>query len=134
MAGRPRKPSALRDLEGNRSRTAIPKDMPLPGVPLCPKSLQGKAIEHFQFVAAELSAIGVTKRLDTEALTLLADLWRQYWACSDEGDVKGMCAVAARWMALAGRFGLTPADRAKIMSGATEQVDEVEDRYFRVTG
>jgi phage terminase small subunit len=96
--------------------------------------LTGKALEHFNFVSAELSAIGVTKRLDTEALTLMADLWDHYWKLSAVGDVKGMCAIAARWLALAGRFGLTPADRAKIMSGAVDKPDEQEDRYFRVTG
>jgi phage terminase small subunit len=108
--------------------------MPLPGIPEAPNVLTGKALEHFNFVSAELSAIGVTKRLDTEALTLMADLWDHYWKLSAVGDVKGMCAIAARWLALAGRFGLTPADRAKIMSGAVDKPDEQEDRYFRVTG
>jgi phage terminase small subunit len=132
--GRPRKPSAIRDLEGNRSRTAIPPDMPLSGFPECPERLQGSAREHFNFVSAELSAIGVTKRIDTDALAILADLWRHYWQCSSEGDVDGLCKVVAKWSALAGKFGLTPADRAKIMSGHEEKTDEIEDRYFKVTG
>jgi phage terminase small subunit len=132
--GRPRKPSAIRDLEGNRSRTAIPPDMPLSGFPECPDYLQGKAREHFNFVSAELTAIGVTKRLDSEALAMVADLWRHYWQCSDDGDVDGLCKLAAKWSALAGKFGLTPADRAKIMSTQAEKTDEIEDRYFKVTG
>lgn len=132
--GRPRKPSAIRELEGNRSRTAIPPDLPLQGVPECPPQLQGRAKTHFNFVAAELSSIGVTKRLDTEALAVLADLWRHYWQCSDEGDVDGLCKVVAKWSALAGKFGLTPADRAKLMAAPAEKADETEERYFKVTG
>lgn len=134
MAGRPRKPNALRHLEGNRSRTDIPPDMPLSGFPEAPERLSPEAKRHFDFIAAELTAIGVTKRLDTEALSILADLWRHYWQCSDEGDVKGMVALAGKWSMLAGRFGLTPADRAKIMAAPQEKADETEDRYFKVTG
>lgn len=132
--GRPRKPSAIRHLEGNRSRTDIPPDLPLPGVPECPDRLEGTAREHFNFIAAELSAIGVAKRLDTDALAILSDLWRTYWECSAAKDVDGQCKVVAKWAALAGKFGLTPADRAKIMAAPVEKKDVTEDRYFKVTG
>lgn len=132
--GRPRKPSALRELEGNRSRTAIPPDLPLPGIPECPDRLGGEAREHFNFVAAELTAIGVTKRLDTPGLSVLASLWAMYWECEQNKDIDGACKVVAKWSALAGKFGLTPADRAKLMVGHEEKPDETEERYFKVTG
>lgn len=132
--GRPRKPSAIRDLEGNRSRRDIPPDMPLNGVPECPDSLTGRAREHFNFVTAELASIGVVKRLDVEALAVESDLYATYWECSAARDIDGMCKIVAKWSALAGKFGLTPADRAKIMAGNQEKPDEIEDRYFKVTG
>ena len=134
MAGRPRKPNALRHLEGNRSRTEIPPDMPLSGFPEAPERLSPEAKRHFDFISAELSAIGVTKRLDTEALAILGDLYAHYWRCSAEGDVKGMVAIVGKWAMLAGKFGLTPADRAKIMATPTEKADATEEMYFKVTG
>lgn len=108
--------------------------MPLNGFPECPDRLQGEARKHFNFVSSELSAIGVTKRLDSEALAILADLWATYWECSEARDIDGMCKVVAKWSQLAGRFGLTPADRAKIMAGDGNKTDETDDRFFKVTG
>ena len=132
--GRPRKPSAIRHLEGNRSHTDIPPDLPLSGFPECPDNLSDKARDHFNFVAAELGAIGVVKRIDGEALAVLADLWRLYWLCSENGDIDGACKVVAKWSTLAGKFGLTPADRAKIMATPVSKPDEDEAIYFGVTG
>lgn len=132
--GRPRKPSAIRDLEGNRSRTAIPPDMPLTGLPECPDKLAGEAREHFTFVAAELSAIGVTKRLDSAALAVLASLWGAYWEAVADKDIDGMTKLVAKWSTLAGRFGLTPADRAKLVTNPQGKPDETEERFFQVIG
>ncbi len=134
MGGRPRKPSGLRAIEGNRSRTDIPPDMPLAGFPEAPEHLGDRARQHFNFVSAELSAIGVTKRLDSEALSILADLWDKYWALSSCGEIGEAMKVVGKWMSLAGRFGLTPADRAKIMSTPVEKPDEDEARFFKITG
>ena len=134
MGGRPRKPSGLRAIEGNRSRTDIPPDMPLPGFPVAPDYLGERARQHFSFVAAELSAIGVTKRLDTEALSILGDLWEKYWLLSSTGEIGEAMKVVGKWMSLAGRFGLTPADRAKIMATPVEKPDADEERFFKVTG
>jgi P27 family predicted phage terminase small subunit len=142
LAGRPRKPSNIRHIEGNRSRTDIPPDMPLNGVPECPSVLTGESRRHFNFVAAELSAIGVTKRLDTEALSLLAWTWGQFWerAALAELDLENKDAAKLaldyqkQWFNACSRFGLTPADRAKIMATPAEKPDEDEERFFRVTG
>jgi phage terminase small subunit len=134
--GRPRKPSALRELEGNRSRRDIPPDLPLPGIPECPDRLTGKAREHFNFVAAELMAIGVTKRLDTEGLAVMGALWSLMWDCFEAKDIDGATKLVAKWSALAGKYGMMPSDRAKLMAaiGTPEKPDETEERYFKVTG
>ena len=132
MAGRPRKPSRIRELEGNRQRTEIPADLPLAGFPEAPEHLSARGREHFNFVSAELSAIGVTKRLDTEALSIMADLWDQYWHWSEQRDVSKMTRIISRWMVLAGRFGLTPADRAKLMAPQTVRADPVRDKFLKI--
>ena len=131
--GRPRKPQAVRELEGNRSKRDIPADLPLHGIPECPDHLTGRAREHFNFVAAELTPMGVTKRLDTEGLAVLASLWELYWACVDAKDVDGACKVVARWGALGGKYSLFPSDRAKLLVGQPKP-DETEERFFKVTG
>lgn len=128
--GRPRKPSAVRHLEGNRSRTDIPPDLPLSGVPQCPRHLKGRAKEHFDFVAGELTSIGVTKHLDTEGLAMLASLWGKYWDACDADDWKAMVALSGKWQTLAGKYGLTPADRAKIMATPATATDPTELKFF----
>ena len=134
MAGRPRKPSALRTLEGNRSRTAIPPELPLTGVPECPQHLTGDAREHFESVSKELIGTGIVKWLDTSALAAMAQTWGMLMDAYRNGRVSDACKLSARWLSFAGRFGLTPADRAKIMATPPSKPDEDEERFFRVTG
>jgi phage terminase small subunit len=141
---RPHKPSELRALEGNRSRRAIPPDMPLAGVPECPDVLTGEARRHFNFLAAELSAIGVTKRLDTEGLSLLAWTWGQFWElatlveldCGNVAASKLALDFQKAWWAAASKMGIPVVDRARIMAMVKpeEKVDEDEERFFKVTG
>lgn len=137
---RPHKPSALRDLEGNRSRRDIPPDMPLQGVPECPDVLTGEARRHFNFIAAEYGGIGVLKRLDGEGLALLAWTWGQFWetaVLAELGEPKAMqlaLAIQKAWWAAASKLGIPPTDRARLMAAPTEKPDEQEERFFKVTG
>jgi phage terminase small subunit len=134
MRGRPRKPSKIRELDGNRSRRPIPPDLPLSGLPECPDRLSAEGQRHFRFVAAELGAIGVVKRIDSEGLTLLAQLWEACQLAHAANDVDALVKASGKWMTLAGRYGLTPSDRAKIMADVPAKADETEDRFFKVTG
>jgi phage terminase small subunit len=76
----------------------------------------------------------MTKAIDTDSLAMLSDLWRLYWEASDDGKVNAACKLSAKWLALAGRYGLTPADRAKLTAAPTEQRDPTELKFFSGTG
>jgi phage terminase small subunit len=90
--------------------------------------LSDEAKNHFRFVAGELGACGVVKRIDGAALSVLADLWASYW---QDRDLKAL----EKWMRLAGKFGLTPVDRAHLMAGVEPaKPDADEERYFTVAG
>ncbi len=67
---------------------------------------------------------------------MLASLWEMFWECAANKDIDGAAKVVAKWSALAGKYGLMPSDRAKLMAaiGTPEKPDEIEERYFKVTG
>jgi hypothetical protein len=131
--GRPRKPSAIKQLEGNRSRREIPADVPLHGFP--EKSCAGRtADEHFAFLAAEFGGAGVLKRADSPALWKLAQLWEAYCVAMDCSEFDTAIKLAAAWDRGASRLGLSPVDRSKFMAPAKEKVDPTEERFFKVTG
>lgn len=131
--GRPRKPSAIKALEGNRGRREIPAEPPLHGTPdlAC---AEHTAESHFKFLAAEFGGAGVLKRADSPALRKLADLWEKYWLASQEGDVDAMCKLAGAWDRAAGKLGLQVVDRSKLLASDKPQPDEDEERFFKVTG
>lgn len=131
--GRPRKPSALRVLEGNRSRTDIPYEVELSGVPELPQD-RDSAAEHFTFLAREFGGCGVLKRADTPALLMLADLWELYWKLRDDGDNDMAMKVKARWDAAASKLGIQVIDRSKLISGQKQQADPVRSKFLKVTG
>ena len=134
MRGRPRKPSKIKELEGNRSRRAIVPDLPLPGLPEFPTDLNADGEAHWRLLAGELGGIGVVKRVDGPGLHQLALLWQSMMAAYRAGEWKEWRDNLAKWMTLGGQFGLTPAARAKLVTSAPEAKDETEERYFKVTG
>lgn len=132
--GRPRKPSALRELEGNRSRTDIPAELPLHGTPDLPEMLDSVAAEHFTFMAAEFGGAGVLKRADGPALAMLAALWSDFWSARDGGDLDLALKIKARWDSAASKLGIQVIDRSRLMMAKAEKSDEIEDQFFKVTG
>lgn len=70
--GRPRKPSALRVLQGNPGKRPIPGDVNLPpSVPTRPEWLTGRAKKVWTRVTKALRAIGVLHELDREKLAFM---------------------------------------------------------------
>lgn len=134
MAGRPKKPGATKALEGNRSRRKIPKALPLQGLPEKPEGLSDVGERFWKLVSGELGAIGVAKRIDGPGLTLCAQAWEFTQVCFANGDIDGFSKAVTKWLALAGRYGLTAADRERLTIAATDNVDEDEERFFGVTG
>jgi P27 family predicted phage terminase small subunit len=142
--GRPPKPSALKELEGNRGRRELTPDLPLAGTPDCPEMLDAVGAEHFERIKTELVAVGVVKRLDGEAMAMLCEAWSDFWMASEamrtadnveESKEARMLKYTAfkAWVVLAARFGLTPADRQKIIAGSGQKkTDEVEERFLKI--
>ena len=131
---RPRKPAAIRALEGNRSRTEIPKELPLHGLPTPTCALDRVAQEHFDFYVKEFGGCGVLKAADSAALTKLADLWSRYWSASEAGEIGELLKLSAAWDRLASKLGLMPVDRSRLLVAQPEKADETEERFFKVTG
>src|SRR5262245_23230460 len=134
MAGRPRKPSAIRHLEGARGHSnPIPPELPLNGTPELPDSLDSVAAEHFMFLAAEFGGAGVLKRADTKALQKLSALWSDYWQARDAGDIELSLKISAAWDRGASKLGLSPIDRSRLLIAKHETADPIEERFFKVT-
>src|SRR5688572_16691745 len=133
MRGRPPKPKAQKDLEGDKGKGRRPSadGPPLHGFPEPLAEKDQLAGEHFRFLAAEFGGAGVLKRADSPALAKLADLWQRYWQAADDETA---CKLAAAWDRAAARLCISVADRQKLMLATPEQKDEIEETYFKVTG
>jgi len=131
---RPRKPAALKALEGNRGRRDIAPEIELHGTPELPEWLASAAAEHFTFLAAEFGGCGVLKRADGPALSMLADLWALYWECRAGGDNDTAMKVKARWDSAASKLGIQVIDRSKLMTAHAKEVDPIRSKFLKVTG
>jgi phage terminase small subunit len=136
MAGRPRKSSALRTLEGGRSHSSeIPPEIPLDSsAPVLPPELDAVAAEHFTFMVQEFHPVGIIKKCDGPALAKLAVIWSQFWQAQEAGDINATCKLSQRWDAAASKLGITPVDRVKLAVGGQVKTDTIEETYFKVTG
>jgi len=132
---RPKKPAAIKQIEGNRSRRPIPKEWAAEGAPPCPKNLPPRAEAHFMEVCESLAPIGVVRQTDGRSLETMARLWDAMIRAFETGQDDIACKLVAKWSILAGKFGMTPSDRQKIIVDATNKPDEDEERFFgRVVG
>jgi P27 family predicted phage terminase small subunit len=138
--GRPRKPTALKELEGNPGKKALPKNEPRPdpGMPEMPKGLSRDAKEEWRRVGPTLNRLGLFSHIDrtnfTEYCELVSDVkalrkiikkeGRVYWV---GGFIKRNPAVSElnRCLGLLRQylieFGMTPASRARV---AAQMVDD----------
>lgn len=132
--GRPRKPKALKDLEGNRGKRDSQPEITLDGVPDMAHGLDQSAQSHFEFIAAEFGGAGVLKRADGPALAMLADLWAAYWEASQERDRVSMCSLKQRWDSAASKLGIQVIDRSRLITAGRERPDEDEQRFLKITG
>ncbi len=80
MAGRKRKPTHMRLLEGNAGHRPINPNEPAPerGVPTCPSHLSKRAKQTFRKLGKQLDAIGVITKADGLALELLVSAYDEY--------------------------------------------------------
>ena len=122
MTGRP-KPTALKILNGSAARNPgrlnpdEPKPEPLTVVPAPPAylPLAGRARKAWDDLAAQTIALGVLTAADLPALAMTCRALAEYEAARRD-DMAWRRADAAwkRFMAGVARFGLDPADRARV--------------------
>lgn len=134
--GRPRKPVALKLLDGTHRPD---KDGPVceqvqaGGAPLAPKHLLGEALAFWNDVVPGLVAMGVAAACDAPALALMCEWWARYRRFSEDLDNHAVPAskvyqttvmvgiATTNFDRLAARFGLTPSDRAKLRVEAKQK-------------
>ncbi len=114
MAGRPRKPTALRVLEGNAGKRPLPKNEPKPPVgATCPGWLTVSQTKFWKEWAPPFIEQGVLTELDTLAFAnwmIVQDQIRLLTAAGEpvsEGRLKLAQSYAVQ-------FGATPAGRARV--------------------
>lgn len=140
MAGRPRKPTSLRVIEGNRSKTPLPANepKPVPIAPECPKWLLADAKKEWARLYPELEAMGLLTRIDGAAFAAYCQSyarWKQaevaIGRAVKKGEKPGGWEKEARqrqkeMIACAKEFGFTPASRARVSVSKQAEEDEFE--------
>lgn len=150
MKGRPRKPTQLKVIEGNRGKRRIAPDAPVtPGVPRCPAHLKGAARRMWKLVAGELDALGLIAKVDGAALEgvcvaycraieadrALAEFGLTYSRGLPSGDLvhvkRPEIAISrdswAQVKSFCVEFGLTPVSRSRLSVGKTKEIDRLEE-------
>lgn len=151
--GPPRKPTALRIIEGNRSKRPLPENEPKPApvidIPKPPSWLNRYAKKEWKRLAPELVRTGVLTKADVASFTMLCQAygkWEYYERDTEkhgdtcfytnkygaENEVERPQAKLAqkaheRYKALCTEFGLTPASRPRIeVTAADSEADPLE--------
>jgi P27 family predicted phage terminase small subunit len=146
--GRPRKPTQSLERSGQfrEDRHGGRKQGPkFAGEPALPTGLSADAKKHWELVVPALVASGVATAVDGPALEAMCALWGELqaarrikipaWDMQGKRQRQMMIASALReWRNLAARFGLTPADRARIEVGPNEEKNPFEEFMRRQTG
>lgn len=130
--GRPKKPTALKILTGTyrKDRDGAPNAEPKPaGSPKKPKDLDGEAGKFWDLIVPQLVELKIATALDAPELARLCRWWAIEQKSLDyldglDADLVGssewyrvqLQAGHARnqWDRIAARFGMSPADRAKL--------------------
>lgn len=147
-------PSAVKQARGTfRADRAATNEPVATGKPLCPQWLGEDAKREFRRVMKMLGDMGVTGRVDTNALTRYAVLWVRWRAAEqmiaktgevfpmrdDAGKVKYLqqspyVAIARSLSEQLGRledsFGMTPSSRSRLNVSTPAVVENTKSRFF----
>lgn len=130
---RPKKPEALKNLEGDRSKEGeVSTPKPKQGAPTPPHWLKAESLAEWGRIVPELEAIGLLSVVDRSALTAYVTSWATFAECAQDIEARGVMvpgrdgdlvknpSVAMQRDALqqikvwVTEFGLTPSARAKM--------------------
>lgn len=148
MPGPPRKPLALRKMEGNRGhRARVREPQPEMGEPNPPSWIPREARAEWRRVVPALDRIGMLSKVDRAALTSYCLAWSRMRNAQADIDERGLfvtsirgaeCAnpavavqkeAAQQVMRFAAEFGLTPAARARL---ATPEAPKTENPLMQL--
>lgn len=114
-AGRPPKPAALRVLQGNPGKRPVRKEPDLPSGAKPPAWLSKQARRYWDELAPMLDKAGLLKGTDADALGTYCQLKVKMVKLLRQGEFD--TRLSSEWRQYMSRFGLTPADRAKVGPG-----------------
>jgi P27 family predicted phage terminase small subunit len=147
--GRPKKPTALKVLEGNPGNRSLPKNevKPKPLMPKCPTWLHKYAKKEWKAIAPKLEALGLLTEVDKTALASYCQAYAR-WREAEEfmkqygtifktpsGYIQQVpqVAIAQKYMSLMlsalSKFGLSPADRAGLTVSKPNETGRIS-RYL----
>lgn len=162
MPGPPKKPTALRKLEGNPSKRPYPKNEPQPdpSMPECPEWLLDEAKEEWFRIAPELYNLGLLTRLDRAALAAYCQSYAKWKRAEEfirkygttyrmvktdedgkqyvysqqhaEVGIANQCLKQIR--AFCSEFGLTPSARARLELPTEQTQNDFEKRLKKRMG
>jgi len=143
--GRPATPTVLKVLNGNPGKRPLNQDEPKPKpvMPPCPKVLKGEALAEWERMSVKLQELGLLTEIDNAALAAYCQCYAR-WMQAEEflekyshdtnGNFNGFMikttsgylqqlpqvSIAQRYAKLMsdylGKFGLSPADRAGLVT------------------
>jgi len=150
MAGRKPKPTALKKLAGNPGKRKLndKEPAPPPGLPDCPKHLDGAAREEWKRVLALLSAMKIVTIADRAMLAIYCAAWSTMVEAQKDLATEGLIVLTgpnaypamnplltvikqaqATISKVAVEFGLTPASRSRIHTPSDKPVDDFENEF-----
>jgi P27 family predicted phage terminase small subunit len=154
MAGRRPKPTAIRELEGNRGKRPLNQGEPKPkGIPTCPSHLDADAKREWKRIGPELMRLGLLTAVDRAALAAYCAAYSR-WAAAERNVQKfGVVIKAPRtgtpmhnpyvqvantsldqMRKFAIEFGLTPASRSRIQADPLPSDEDPFESFMRGIG
>jgi P27 family predicted phage terminase small subunit len=152
--GRPRKPTALKLLQGTHRKDRAPKNEPKPPAgdrpPSPPSFLAGLALKEWKRLANRLHSVGLLTEVDRSKFAMYCQAYARWQECEAVISAEGMtietatgyvqqrpevsiahkyCEIAQK---LGQQFGIDPAARSRIdVPPAPEKPAEDEDAWGR---
>lgn len=154
MSGPPPKPTALKKLAGNPGKRPLNKHEPRPPapdrIPYAPRHLNDDAKREWRRMVKLLIALGLYTQVDYAALAMYCHAWGRWIHAERMTEEQGEVLLSTQtgnyyqnpWFQVANkawdqmlkmlsRFGLSPADRARLVVAPPEEQDELAELFGR---
>ena len=134
MAGRPKKPTPIRAIDGDTRKegskkhkagieAAFEADR---GMPDCPTGMDKIAEDHWRYLAEGLHREGLLAKIDGGSLVTAATAYSAMITTAKAKHYNSWDKAAQRYMQIADRLGLHESARAKFTKRSTD-VDDIAD-------